>query len=623
MHVDVKKDVPSDIDISQSAQIQPVTEIARNAGIDEKYIIPYGNYKAKIDISLCDALKSRPNGKYVLVTAITPTPLGEGKTVTTVGLSQSLKYIDKPVFTCIRQPSMGPTFGIKGGAAGGGYAQVIPMEEFNLHLTGDIHAISAAHNLMAAAIDARRLHESRHADGEMFDLLIRKDAFTSSQKKRLAKLGIDAKKKPSGLTDKEKQRFAFLDIEDNSINFNRVVDINDSSLRYTVIGLGGNLDGRTRQAQYDIAVASELMAILALTTNYRDLRDRLGRIIFANSRNKEPLTAEDLGVAGAMAVIMKDTLHPTLMQTLNGSPVFIHAGPFANIAHGNSSIIADKMALKLVPDGYVVTEAGFGADCGMEKFMNIKCRYSGLRPDCVVVVATVRALKMHGGGDAVSPGKPLPDCYRTENTELVKKGVANLVFHIKNVLKYGVPVVVAINRFADDTENEIDIVKNAALDAGAVDACISEVFSKGDAGGAALAEAVVTACEEPSDFTFLYPLDMPVDEKIETIGHEMYNAGRVGIYPEVMRLIDYYTDLGYGDLPICMAKTHLSISHNPSLKGVPDDYRLPVKDIRLSAGAGFLYPLCGDMRTMPGLPSRPAFMDVELDPDTGRVLGLF
>ena len=439
----------------------------------------------------------------------------------------------------------------------------------------------------------------------------------------LEKLGIDAQKKPSELSIKEKRRFAFLDIDDNSISFNRVVDINDSSLRYTVIGLGGNLDGRTRQAEYDIAVASELMAILALTTNYRDLRERLGRITFATSRKRQALTAEDLGVAGAMAVIMKDTLHPTLMQTLNGSPVFVHAGPFANIAHGNSSIIADKMALKLVPDGYVVTEAGFGADCGMEKFMNIKCRYSGLTPDCVVLVATVRALKMHGGGEEVSPGKPLPDCYRTENTELVKKGVENLTFHIRNVLKYGVPVVVAINRFADDTDTEIEIVRQAALEAGAMDACISEVFGKGAAGGAELAEAVVKACDTPSEFKFLYPLDLPIEDKIRIIGREMYNADRMGIYPVVRKLIDYYTELGYGELPICMAKTHLSISHNRDLKGVPSDYHMPVKDIRLSAGAGFLYPLAGDIRTMPGLPSRPAFMDVELDPDTGRVLGLF
>ena len=615
--------IPSDLEISQAASVAPITDVARSAGIDDRHIMPFGEYKAKVRLGILDTLTDRPDGKYVVVTSINPTPLGEGKTITTVGLSQSFKALGKTVFTCIRQPSMGPTFGIKGGAAGGGYSQVVPMEEFNLHLTGDIHAVAIAHNLMAAAIDARRLHESRRSPSDLFEILVKDGTFTDWQKKRLEKLGIDPGKQAADFTEEQKQRFACLHIDDHNVFWRRVVDVSDSSLRNIVTGLGGPLDGLARQNGFDIAVASEIMAILALSADLPDLRERIGRIIFGLSRRGEALTAEDLGVAGAMTVLLRDALKPNLMQTLAKSPVFVHTGPFANIAHGNSSIIADRIALKLASGGYVITEAGFGAECGLEKFINIKCRASGLSPDCIVIVVTVRALKMHGGGPEVAPGKPLDAAYRTENRALVTAGLPNLVFHIKNCLKFGVPVVVAVNRFFSDTDAEIDIIKKAALSAGADGACVSDAWEKGGDGALDLARGVAAACEKKKDFRFLYPLDIPIEEKIRTIAREFYNAEDVDLFPEVKRKIGLFTDLGLGTLPICMAKTHLSISHDPKLKGVPGGYLLPIEDIRVSAGAGFIYPLCGEMRTMPGLPSRPAFMDVDIDPETEKIRGLF
>ncbi|MBC7240827.1 MAG: formate--tetrahydrofolate ligase [Anaerolineae bacterium] len=584
------KVVPSDIEIAQAATLKPIVEIAKSVGLTEDDLDLYGKYKAKVHLDVLDRLQDRPNGKYIDVTAITPTPLGEGKTVTTIGLSQALGYIGKKVFTCIRQPSMGPTFGIKGGAAGGGYSQVVPMEDFNLHLTGDIHAVGVAHNLLAAAIDARIMHES-----------------TMSDEALLSRTGIPR-----------------LDIDPYSIMWNRVVDISDRALRNIIIGLGTKADGRPRQTGFDITVASEVMAILALASDLKDLRERLGRIVFGTDKKGNPLTAEHLKVAGAMTVLMKDALMPTLMQTLEHTPVFVHAGPFANIAQGNSSIVADKIALKLVgPDGYVVTESGFGADMGMEKFFNIKCRFSGLIPNCVVLVASVRALKMHGGGPTVVPGKPLDPAYTQENLDLLRKGLANLTQHIENALKFGVPVVVAINRFTADTDAEIELVRKAAVEAGAEGAYVSNVWAEGGKGGAELAEAVVKACEKPSNFRFLYPLDIPIKEKIEIIAREIYRADGVDFLAAAEKKIELYTKLGYDKMPICMAKTHLSFSHDPTLKGAPRGYRLPIRDIRASVGAGFLYPLCGEMRTMPGLPARPAFVDVDLDLETGRVKGLF
>ena len=583
------KKVPSDIDIAQAATIQPVIQIAEKLGLTQDDLDFYGKYKAKVHLDVEDRLADRPNGKYVDVTAITPTPLGEGKTVTTIGVSQALGYIGKKVLTCIRQPSMGPTFGIKGGAAGGGYSQIVPMEDFNLHLTGDIHAVSISHNLLAAAIDARIMHES-----------------TMSDEALLERSGIPR-----------------LDIDPYGVMWNRVVDVSDRALRNVMIGMGGKGDGRPRQTGFDISVASEIMAILALAADLKDLRARLGRIVFGVDKKGNPLTAEDLQVAGAMTVLMKDALMPNLMQTLEGTPAFVHAGPFANIAQGNSSIIADRIGLKLMSDGYVITESGFGADCGMEKFFNIKCRMSGLIPNCVVLVSTVRALKMHGGGPKVTPGRPLDKAYTEEDLGLLEKGLPNLLQHIENIRKFGVPVVVAVNRFTSDTEQEVKLVRRAAQKAGAEGAFISNVWEDGGPGGVELAEAVVAACEKPNNFKLLYPDDMPIKQKIETIAQEIYRADGVDYSAAAEQKIAMYTKMGFGNLPMCMAKTHLSFSHDPLLKNAPRGFRVPVRDVRASVGAGFLYPLLGDMRTMPGLPARPAFVDVDLDLETKKIKGLF
>ncbi|MGC8787410.1 MAG: formate--tetrahydrofolate ligase [Anaerolineae bacterium] len=621
MIVEVKSPVPSDIEIAQAAKLRPIREVAEELGLSEDDLDLYGKYKAKVHLDVLERLKDRPNAKYIDVTAITPTPLGEGKTVTTISLSQGLHYIGKKVFTCIRQPSQGPTFGIKGGAAGGGYAQVVPMEDFNLHLTGDIHAVGAANNLLAAAIDARIMHEDEMSDERLLKALCPDDKFAPWMYKRLQKLGIQAEK-PSDLNPEDRRRFVRLDIDPYSITLNRVIDINDRAIRNVVIGLGTKDDGRPRQTGFDITVASEVMAILALATSLKDLRERIGRMVIGTDKNRTPITAEDLGVAGAMTVLLKDALMPNLMQTLAGTPAFVHAGPFANIAHGNNSIIADMIGLKLVSGGYLVTESGFGADCGMEKFFDIKCRYSGLIPNCVVMVASIRALKMHGGGPRVVPGVPLNPVYKEENLELLEKGLCNLEANIKIALKFGIPVVVSINRFATDTDREIALVKEAAIAAGAETAVVNEGWAKGEAGAAELAEAVVAACEKPSNFRFLYPLDIPIKDKIEIIAREIYGADGVIFEAAAQQKLKLYTELGYDKLPINMAKTHLSLSHNPEWKGVPKGYMLPVRDIRASVGAGFLYPLCGAMRTMPGLPSRPVFMDIDIDVETGKVIGL-
>jgi len=578
--------VLTDLQIAQIADVQPIEKIAAAAGIQRDEIDLFGDHKAKVKLSLLRRLRDAPRGKYIDVTAITPTPLGEGKTTTSVGLTQGLGAIGKRSFLCIRQPSMGPTFGIKGGAAGGGYSQVVPMEEFNLHLTGDIHAVGIAHNLIAAAIDARILHEDHLSDDEMAEM-------------GLKRVGIHP----------------------HSVCWRRVVDVNDRALRNIVVGLGERMDGQPRQSGFDITVASEIMAILALSTSIQDMRERLGRMIVGYTRDNRVVTAEDIGVAGAAAVLLADAIKPNLMQTIEGQPVFVHAGPFANIAHGNSSVLADQMALRL--SEYVVTESGFAADMGMEKFINIKCRVSGLAPDCVVLVATVRALKMHGGGPNVIPGRPLAAAYAEENLPLVEAGAANMVKCIQIAELFGVPVVVAINRFPTDTEAEIEIVRKAALDAGALDAVASTHYVDGGKGAAALAEAVVTACDMPRDgFRFLYDIEDGIREKIETIATKVYGASRVQYELKAQAQVDQLTEQGYDKLPICMAKTHLSLSANPQLKGVPTGFVLPIREIRCSAGAGFLYPLCGQMRTMPGLSSRPAFLDVDIDQD-GKMRGLF
>jgi formyltetrahydrofolate synthetase len=622
----LRSPVPSDIDIAQEAELKPITQVADEVGLDSSELELYGNFKAKVRLEVLERLKDVPDGKYVDVTAITPTPLGEGKTTTMVGLSQALgAHLGKRVFTCIRQPSQGPTFGIKGGAAGGGYSQVVPMEDFNLHLTGDIHAITAAHNLMSAAIDARILHEASQDDEKLFNALCPPDKqgnrrFSSNMLRRLKKLGID-KTNPNDLTPAERRRFARLDIDPNSLTWRRVIDTSDRFLREITIGEGPEEKGFTRKSGFDITVSSEIMAILALTTDLEDMRDRLGRIVFGTNKKGEAVTAEDLGVAGAMTVLMKDAIKPNLMQTLEGTPVFVHAGPFANIAHGNSSIIADRIALKLAD--YVITESGFGADIGMEKFFDIKCRYSGLIPNVVVLVATVRALKMHGGGPKVVAGKPLASAYTDENIDLLRAGLPNLQHHIKNILRFGIPAVVAVNSFATDTPAEVELVRQAAMDAGADDAVVCTNWMEGGRGAVALAEAVIKAAEKPSNFKFLYPLDLSIKEKIAIICKEIYGADGVDYLPEAEAKIELYTRLGFDKLPLNMAKTHLSLSHDPALKGVPKGYRIPIRDIRASVGAGFLYPLLGEMRTMPGLPTRPVFYDVDLDLETMRVVGLF
>lgn len=625
--IKVRYPVPSDIEIAQEAKLKPVSQIADEVGLLPDELELQGNYKAKVRLEVLERLKDVPDGKYIDVTAITPTPLGEGKSTTMVGLSQALgAHLGKRVFTCIRQPSQGPTFGIKGGAAGGGYSQVIPMEDFNLHLTGDLHAITAANNLLGAAIDTRRFHESRQTDDALFRRLCPPDKqgnrrFALSMLKRLEKLGIN-KTDPNELTPEEISRFVRLDIDPDSITWRRVVDTNDRMLRGITIGEGPKEKGFTRDSGFDITVASEIMAILALTTDLADMRDRIGRIVIGTNSKGEAVTAEDLGCAGAMTVLMKDAIKPTLMQTLEGTPAFVHAGPFANIAHGNSSIIADKIALKLAD--YVVTESGFGADIGMEKFFDIKCRYSGLIPNVVVLVATVRALKMHGGGPTVRAGQPLDPAYTEENLELLAAGLGNLEVHIKNALGFGIPVVVAVNSFADDTQAEVELVRQAAIDGGAEDAVISRHWMEGGAGAKALGEAVVAACEKPSNFDFLYPLEgTTIKEKIEIICREIYGADGVEYTEEADKKVELYTKLGFDELPMCMAKTHLSLSHDPTLKGVPKGFIVPIVDIRASVGAGFLYPLLGEMSTMPGLPTRPVYYDVDLDLETGRVIGLF
>ena len=629
MSIKPVKPVPSDIDIAQAAELLPIVKVAAGLGLGEDDLDLYGKYKAKIHLDVLDRLKDRPLGQYVDVTAITPTPLGEGKTTTTVGLSQALgAHLGRKVMTVVRQPSMGPTFGIKGGAAGGGYSQVVPMEDFNLHLTGDIHAVTSSHDLLAAAIDVRILHESSQDDEKLFNAFCPANKkgerrFSPIMLRRLKKLGID-KTNPDDLTAEEKRRMFRLDIDPASITWNRVIDISDRFLRVVEIGLGPEEKGMTRRTGFDISVASEIMAILALTTGLADMRERLGRIVIGTSRAGEAITADDLGVAGALTVLMKDAIMPNLMQTVENTPAIVHAGPFANIAHGNSSIIADQIALRLVgKDGFVVTESGFGADCGMEKFMNIKCRASGLVPSCVVIVATIRALKMHGGGPKVVAGKPLAPEYTDENLALLEKGLPNMAAHIANARGFGVPVVVAVNRFATDTDAEIETVRKAAVAAGAEDAVMCDHWAEGGAGAVALAKAVMAACQKPAAFKFLYPLEWDIKKKIETIATQIYGADGVEYSPEAEAKIALYTRLGFDRLPICMAKTHLSLSHDPALKGVPKGFKIPVRDIRASVGAGFLYPLCGDMKTMPGLPTRPVYYDVDLDLETGKVKGLF
>uniref|UniRef100_A0A8C9YFC3 formate--tetrahydrofolate ligase n=1 Tax=Sander lucioperca TaxID=283035 RepID=A0A8C9YFC3_SANLU len=617
------------IEISRAQTPKPVDQLAEEIGLLPEELEAYGRSKAKVRLSLLDRLHKQPDGKYVLVAGITPTPLGEGKSTVTIGLVQALSaHLKLNSFACLRQPSQGPTFGVKGGAAGGGYAQVIPMEEFNLHLTGDIHAITAANNLVAAAIDARMLHEATQSDKALFNRLVPSvngvRRFSPIQISRLCRLGIN-KIDPASLTPQEVSTFVRLDLDPSKITWQRVVDTNDRFLRKITVGQASTEKGQIRETGFDIAVASEIMAILALADSLVDMKNRLARMVVGTSRSGQPVTAEDLGVSGALAVLMKDAIKPTLMQTLEGTPVFVHAGPFANIAHGNSSVLADKLALKLVGcDGFVVTEAGFGADIGMEKFFNIKCRASGLRPNVVVLVATVRALKMHGGGPNVSAGAPLPKEYIDENLSLVAGGCrSNLRKQIQIAQLFGVPVVVALNVFKTDTQAEIDLVCEIAKECGASNAVPCHHWSQGGRGSLELAQAVNEAASRPSHFKFLYNIEMPIVEKIRTIAQQVYGADDIELSPEAKAKIDYYNQQGYGSLPICMAKTHLSLSHMPDKKGVPTGFVLPIRDVRASIGAGFIFPLVGTMSTMPGLPTRPCFYDIDLDPVTEEITGLF
>lgn len=565
--------IPSDLEIAQAAKLLHINKIAEQLGLDpETDLEHYGKYMAKINLEVIERFKDRPNARYIDVTAITPTPLGEGKSTTLVGLGQALNRIGKKAAITIRQPSQGPTFGIKGGAAGGGYSQVVPMENFNLHLTGDIHAITAAHNLIAAMIDNHIYHGST------------------------------------------------LNIDPHSVVWRRVMDLNDRALRNVIIGLGDKADGNPRQTGFDITVASEIMAILALTTSIDDLRARIGRIVIAYDRDKKPVTVEQLQAAGAATVLLRDAIKPTLMQTLENTPAIVHCGPFANIAHGNSSVLADMIAVKC--SDYVITESGFGADIGAEKFFDIKCRASGLRPNAAVLVVTVRALKAHTGKYKITPGKPLDPALTSENVADVEVGAANMVRHLENMRKFGVNPVVAINAFSSDTENEMAAIREIALAAGAVGVSVSNHWAQGGQGAVDLAEMVVSACDQPNDFQYLYPVDWPIKRKIEAIATEIYRADGVDFTPEADKQIASFEQNGFGNLPICMAKTHLSFTAEPGIKGAPTGFRLPIREVRASVGAGFIYPLCGEMRTMPGLPAHPAAENVDLDAE-GRVVGLF
>jgi formate--tetrahydrofolate ligase len=560
----------SDLEIAHDAKMKPIREIAEQIGISEDFLVPYGKYVAKVHLDAIDELKKRPRAKYIVMSAITPTPLGEGKTTTTVGLAQGFHHIGKRATMSIRQASMGPVFGIKGGAAGGGYSQVVPMESLNLHLTGDFHAITAAHNLLSAIVD-NHLNQGNQ-------------------------LGLDM----------------------NNITWRRVLDVNDRSLRNIVIGLGGKEDGVTRQTGFDITAASEVMAILALATSLKDLRSRLERIVVGYTAKGTPVTAAELKGAGAMAALLRDALHPNLMQTLENTPAIVHAGPFGNIAHGNSSIVGDLVAIHT--GDYLVTEAGFGADMGAERFFNIKCRASGLKPDAAVVVATVRALKSHSGKHKIVGGKPLPEAILKENPDEVMEGGANLRKQIENIRVHGVSPVVAINAFPGDHPSEHQAIRDIAASMGAR-AAVCTHFAEGGKGAVELAQAVAAACDEPSNFKFLYSDTASLREKIETIATKVYGAAKVEYSPTASKQLDSYEKNGYGHFPICIAKTQNSISSDPALKGAPTGWTMPVREVRASVGAGFVYPITGDMRTMPGLGADPAAFKISLD-DDGEIVGL-
>lgn len=634
--------VPSDIEIAQSVKPVPVKEVFRGAfNLKDEDVFSYGPYKGKINLNIWEKLKDKPNGHYVVVCGINPTPLGEGKSTTTVGLSQALgAFLGQKVLTNIRQPSMGPTFGIKGGAAGGGYAQCFPMEDFNLHMTGDIHAITAAHNLFAAAIDTRYYHENSSSAKGIWNRLCPVDKngkreFEPTMYARLEKLGLGHKKhSPDLLTEEEIEKFCILDIDPDTITWKRVTDCSDKYLRKVEIGLSPSEFSKKKNEQmkrtssYGITVSSEIMAILALATDLKDLRTRLGKMICCYSKKGEPITADDFGITGALAVLMMDALPPNTMQTLEGTPALVHAGPFANIAHGNSSIISDLIGLKLVgKDGYVLTEAGFGSDMGGEKFFNIKCYYSGLKPDCAVIVCSVRALKLHScEAPKIVAGQTPAKEYREENLHLVEKGCANLIAHIQNVRRHGVKAVVAINRFGTDTEAEIALVKKIAEENGAFSAVVAEHHAKGGAGATALGEAVMAACKTPSEFNFLYDAkNDSIKTKILKVVQEVYGGADVKYSEKAEAVLSrYQSDPAICCLPICMSKTQYSLSDDPKKLGAPKGFTITVQDMYVSAGAGFIVVSLGDITFMPGLPIKPAYYKIDLDfsQKPPRVVGL-
>jgi len=564
-------EISPNLQIARGAKLKPLSEVAWGMGIGEHLLEPYGEGVAKIKLGAIEELEDRPRAKYVVVSAITPTPLGEGKTTTTVGLGQAFRHIGKTATVALRQASMGPVFGIKGGAAGGGYSQVVPMETLNLHLTGDTHAVTEAHNQLAAMID-NHLYQGNE-----------------------------------------------LDIDPHSITWRRVLDVNDRALRNVVAGLGSRVDGVPRQTGFDITAASEVMAVLALATSLADMRRRFGRIVVGSDRDGNPVTAEDLKAAGVTTVVMKEAIKPNLMQTMENTPALVHAGPFGNIAHGNSSVVADLIGIR--GGDFLVTEAGFGADMGAERFFNIKCRNSGLRPDAAVLVATVRALKVHSGRHAVKAGRPLPEEMLEESPDDVLAGAENLKKQIENIRLHGVSPVVAVNSFPTDHASEHRAIREVAEAMGARVAVCNH-FAEGGAGAVELAEAVAEAAGEPSEFRFLYPDEASLREKIETVATKVYGADGVEYYPQAAQLLDSYEKNGFGSLPVCIAKTHLSISSDPSLKGAPTGWTLPVREVRASVGAGFVYPICGEMRTMPGLSAHPAAENVDID-ESGEVVGLF
>ncbi|KAL2313389.1 C-1-tetrahydrofolate synthase, mitochondrial [Schizosaccharomyces pombe] len=637
--LELKKPVPSDIEIANSQEPKLISNVAKEMGIYDTELENYGNYKAKVNLAVYERLKHRKDGNYVVVSGITPTPFGEGKSTVVAGLVQAMGHLGKLGIACVRQPSQGPTFGVKGGAAGGGYAQFIPMDDFNLHMTGDIHAVTAANNLLVAALETRMFHENTQSDAALIKRLVPvkngRRVIPRGLIGRWNRICASHNMDPEDVNNASPEllkEFVRLNVDPDTIECNRVLDVNDRFLRSIEVGKASTEKGHVRKTSFDISVASECMSILALSCDLNDMHSRLSRMVIANDKYGNAITAGDLGVSGALTVLLKDAIKPNLMQTLEGTPAFVHAGPFANISIGASSIIADKIALKLAgtesfdrPEdaGYVVTEAGFASDMGMEKFFNIKCRYSKLVPNTVVLVTTVKALKLHGGGPKLKPGAPIPEEYLVENLDLVKNGCSNMVKHIQNCHKFNIPVVVAINSYKTDSSKEHEIIREAALQAGAVDAVPSDHWAQGGKGAIELAKSVMTACDQSSNskFRLLYDSETSIEDKVNVIAKEMYGANGVEFSSLAKERMNTFIKQGFGNLPICMAKTQYSLSHNPEFRNVPKNFTVPIRDMRLNAGAGFIYPLAAEIQTIPGLPTAPAYLNIDIC-ENGEIVGL-